>query len=86
MWHGLRQALVIGELTVNFDVTGLDTVTRSSYVKNLSDYAAVLDAAEEKEKQESSTGAFFYRTEELERKTKNDAALSGYRSLRSFPL
>lgn len=80
----IAAALVIGELTVNFDVTGLDTVTRSSYVKNLSDYAAVLDAAEEKEKLESSTGAFFYRTEELERKTKNDAALSGYRSATQF--
>ena len=72
------------ELTINFDVTALDTVNRTSYVKNRDDYAAVLEQAEKQEQAESKTGAVFYRTEELERKTKNDAPLFGYRSATQF--
>ncbi|MDQ9825214.1 hypothetical protein RFZ44_18065, partial [Acinetobacter sp. 163] len=72
------------ELTVNFDVTGLDTVSRTSYVKNRDDYAAVLEQAEKQELDESGNGAVFYRTEELERKTKNDAPLFNYRSATQF--
>ena len=72
-------AAAVLELAVNFDVTGLDTVTRSSYTKNWKDYETVLKDAEEKNPEVS-----FYRTEELERKTKNDAALSGYYSATQF--
>lgn len=76
--------LVLVELLVNFDVNGLSTTNRTSYVKDLNDYQIVLSAIEEKEAAESETGAYFYRTEELERKTKNDAALSGYYSATQF--
>lgn len=73
---------VVAELTINFDVTGLETTSRTAYVKHLADYRAVLAAAEEQ--QGGKEDAVFYRTEELERKTKNDAALSGYRSGTQF--
>lgn len=72
---------VLGELTLNFDMTGLSTTSRSAYVDNWKDYDALLDIAEDKARQE---GEIFYRTEELERKTKNDAALFGYRSATQF--
>lgn len=70
---------VVAELTLNFDLTGLDTVSRQAYVENLADYRTVLEAAKTRQEEPA-----FYRTEELERKTKNDAALSGYRSATQF--
>lgn len=73
--------VVIGELTLNFDMTGLATTSRSAYVNNWKDYGVLLSAAENSAQQE---GELFYRTEELERKTKNDAALFGYRSATQF--
>lgn len=73
---------IIAELTLNFDVTGLDTVSRTAYLKNLSDYRTVLAAGDEHAGIKGF--AVFYRTEELERKTKNDAALYGYRSGTQF--
>lgn len=79
LWVGCFAMLA--ELTLNFDVTGLDTTTRSTYVENLNDYRQVLSVVEEQMEEE---GDLFYRTEELERKTKNDAALSGYYSLTQF--
>lgn len=80
---------VVAELTLNFDVTGLDTVSRQAYVENLADYRTVLAAVEAQQRDVETEagkqgGAVFYRTEELERKTKNDAALSGYRSATQF--
>lgn len=74
---------VIVELTLNFDVTGLETTGRTSYVGHLADYRAVLKEVEEQQ-DVGGEDAVFYRTEELERKTKNDAALSGYRSGSQF--
>lgn len=68
---------VLGELIINFDVTGLDTTSRSAYVENWKDYDAVLESVKKDTQQ-------FYRTEELERKTKNDAALFGYASVTQF--
>ena len=72
------------ELLVNFDTNGLATTKRTLYVKDLADYQTVLQEIEEKEAADSNTGAYFYRIEELERKTKNDAALSGYYSATQF--
>lgn len=72
---------IVAELTLNYDMTGLDTVSRTAYVKDLADYRQVLSEAEEQMERE---GVLFYRTEELERRTKNDAALSGYRSATQF--
>jgi len=72
---------MFAELLLNFNLTGLGTTGRTSYVKNLEDYRDVLADGEELAKEQ---GISFYRTEELERKTKNDAALSGYRSATQF--
>lgn len=71
---GIACFAMLAELTLNMDVTGFGTTSRTAYVKSLDDYRQVLTAAE----------GDFYRTEELERKTKNDAALSGYRSATQF--
>ena len=71
---------VVAELVINYNLTGLDTISRTDYVKNLADYRAVLSETAEKSDEDS----VFYRTEELERKTKNDAALSGYHSGTQF--
>lgn len=78
---GIGCFVIIGELTLNFDMTGLDTTSRTAYVKNRDDYRAVLTMAEKKAEVE---GIPFYRVEELERKTKNDAPLFGYSSATQF--
>lgn len=72
---------MVAELTLNYDVTGFETVSRYAYVKDLADYSNVLKQADAACKEEEQ---LFYRTEELERKTKNDAALFGYRSATQF--
>lgn len=69
------------ELFFNYNVTGLETTSRTAYVKAMDDYHAVLAEAKNQAQKE---GNLFYRTEELERKTKNDAALYGYRSATQF--
>ena len=54
---------VVAELVINYNLTGLDTISRTDYVKNLADYRAVLSETAEKSDEDS----VFYRTEELER-------------------
>lgn len=78
----LSCVIVLVELTLNFDLTGFDTTSRTAYVEAMSDYQTVLAEAEMLEGQDNITN--FYRTEELERKTKNDAALFGYKSGTQF--
>lgn len=78
---GIGCFAILAELTLNFDVTGLGTTSRTAYTEDLRDYKVVLSAGEE---QEADENLLFYRTEEMERKTKNDAALSGYRSATQF--
>lgn len=72
---------LLAELLLNFNLTGLGTVGRTAYVKDLENYQDVLADGKELAAEE---GILFYRTEELERKTKNDAALSGYHSATQF--
>lgn len=72
---------IVAELTLNYDITGLDTVSRTAYVEDWADYREVLSEAELQMAQEH---VLFYRTEELERRTKNDAALTSYRSATQF--
>ena len=72
---------MLAELTVNYNATGLETVNRTSYLADLADYRAVLAQGEELAKEK---GVLFFRTEELERRTKNDAAFFGYRSATQF--
>lgn len=71
----------ITELAMNLEATGLDTVSRSSYHRERADYQTLLGQAEAMAEEE---GVLFYRTEQLERKTKNDAALHGYASATQF--
>lgn len=78
---GIGCFAILAELTLNFDVTGLGTTSRTAYTEDLGDYKVVLSAGEE---QAADEDLLFYRTEEMERKTKNDAALSGYRSATQF--
>ncbi len=72
---------VMAELVINYGATGLETVSRTSYLANLADYREVLARGEELAAED---GVMFYRTEELERRTKNDAAFYGYRSATQF--
>lgn len=78
---GIGCLAIVAELTLNYDMTGLDTVNRTAYVKHLAEYRTVLAQAEADMEKE---GILFFRTEELERNTKNDAALYGYRSATQF--
>ncbi|MGN0348743.1 MAG: YfhO family protein [Roseburia sp.] len=73
--------VMIAELTVNFDLTGFGTTGRSAYLEKREDYAALLAIAAENEQKE---GDAFWRVEELERMTKNDAPLFGYASATQF--
>lgn len=50
----ITSIVVIAELTINFDMTGLDTVSRTSYVKDWEDYENVLEQAKEKESENSA--------------------------------
>lgn len=72
---------VLAELAINYDFTGLDTTSRTSYMKNYEQYASVLAAGKT---DAAADGVGFYRVEELERKSKNDAALYGYPSATQF--
>lgn len=78
---------MIAELTLNHDMTGLDTVSRTTYTEYMDDYEtllAELEADATAETAASGKDAAFYRVEELERKTKNDAGLYGYASATQF--
>lgn len=76
---------IIVELALNHDMTGLDTVSRTAYTEYQESYQELLSqvAALEQSQSGSSDGSF-YRVEGLERKTKNDAGLYGYRSCTQF--
>ncbi len=71
-------AVMAVELFVNFDTTGLATTSRSAYVASMEDYRQVLREAD------AQADELFYRVEELERKTKNDAPLYQYASATQF--
>lgn len=76
---------MIAELTLNYDMTGFDTVSRTAYTEYRDDYEKLFAAVETEENKEAGeNGASFYRIEELERKTKNDAGFYGYRSATQF--
>lgn len=80
---GVGCLAVLAELTINYDLTGFDTVSRTAYLSNRKGYQSVLMAAEEA-RGGAGEGVSFYRVEELERRTKNDAALYGYPSATQF--
>lgn len=69
---------VITEITVHFDMEGLATTSRPTYMKSYEDYKKLIEVAEEREIQRSENGEVFYRIEQMERRTKNDTAFYGF--------
>ncbi|MFV0465292.1 MAG: YfhO family protein [Lachnospiraceae bacterium] len=65
------------ELIANFALTGISVTSRTAYTKNWESYQSLLSQVDEQEDT-------FYRVEETERLTKNDAAIYGYRSATIF--
>lgn len=79
LWAGrLFLTLAAFEVIVNFSLTGMSVTSRVSYTKNWDSVKGLLEEVEERE------DAPFYRVEEMERLTKNDAAIYGYRSSTIF--
>ena len=70
--------LAVTELFVNFDMTGLSVTSRVSYTKNWDSVKDLLERVNEQDQ------APFYRVEEMERLTKNEAAVYGYASSTIF--
>ena len=75
---GFAFAIVLIELTVNMAVTGLCTSNRRLYLNKMESYKILLEQAAKE------AGNEFYRVEDVERKTKNDAMLYGYSSATIF--
>lgn len=72
---------IVAEIAVNYGETGLGTTSRTAYLKQMEDYTSVLAVAKEQSEEEEE---LFYRVEQLERKTKNDAPLYDYPSATQF--
>ncbi len=70
--------VAVFEALWNFSVTGFSTINRESYTKNWESAQTLLKQVEDEEMEP------FYRTEEMERLTKNDAAIYGYSSSTIF--
>lgn len=70
--------LAVVEVYMNFDVTSLSTTSRTSYTANWDSVQTLMKEVEEQE------ADHFYRMEEMERLTKNDAAIYGYSSSTVF--
>lgn len=81
MMKGFAISLAMGELILNMGITGFYSLSRTSYLEKMDDYQVLLEFAEADAKMDAGEGATtFYRLEDYERKTKNDAALYGYPS------
>lgn len=78
MTAAMLLTLAVFEAYMNFDVTSLSTTSRTSYTKN---WESVQTLMKEIEAEETDT---FYRMEEMERLTKNDAPIYGYSSSTVF--
>ena len=68
---------VMAESGINIFVTGIPTVSRTSYLEGLTDYAALYETAKGTVTEEGQEPPFF-RIEKFTRKTKNDGTLVGY--------
>ncbi|MBR5126902.1 MAG: YfhO family protein, partial [Roseburia sp.] len=75
---------IMMEFTIHFDMEGLGTTSRTSYMEGYEDYKNVLEIAKEREIAFSDTGAVFYRVEQMERRTKNDSAFYNFPSATQF--
>lgn len=69
--------LALIEVYVNFNMTGFSTTSRTSFTRNWESFDNLLEQA-------AQTDDSFYRVEEAERLTKNDAAIYGYSSATIF--
>ena len=79
--RGFAFGLAIGEVILNFAITGFYSLSRTAYLAKADAYEVLLDMAEA----DANAGILpeekiFYRVEDTERKTKNDDALYGYPS------
>jgi len=74
---GMAFFLTITEATLNLDMTGIMTTSRTLYVKNLNAYEDLTQKAKESDKT-------FFRTEKFDRMTKNESSLSNYASASLF--
>ena len=70
--------LAILEIFMNYDTTGISTVSRTDYTKNWESVQTLLEQVDAMDAEP------FYRVEENERLTKNDAAIYGYSSSTIF--
>lgn len=70
--------LAVFEVFFNFSAMGFSTLSRDGYTKNWESVQNLLEQVNAVEDDK------FYRTEEMERLTKNDAAIYGYRSSTIF--
>ncbi len=70
--------LAVSELYINADITGFSVTSRTNYTKNWESVGELLEQVGKAEKEP------FYRVEEMERLTKNDAAIYGYSSSTIF--
>ncbi len=70
--------LAVTELYANTDLTGFSTTSRTSYTKNWESVKSLLAQVDETDEE------LFYRVEEMERLTKNDAMIYGYSSSTIF--
>ncbi|MEE1305655.1 MAG: YfhO family protein [Agathobacter sp.] len=75
----LMYVVMIAEIFVNMAVTGFGTTSRVNYLKYQEDYEELLEIA----KNDSGENEF-YRVENIERQTKNDAPKYGYKSATQF--
>lgn len=76
--RNLCAVLAVVEVFANFHATGFSTVSRISYTKNWESVKNLLVQVKEQDPE------LFFRTEETERLTKNDAAVYGYSSATVF--
>lgn len=73
----LAVALIAAEASMNTAVTSVTTVSRSAYLENQASFRILTDIIEAED-------TSLFRMEKEPRKTKNDAALAGYRSASLF--
>ena len=78
MIKGFAFGLAMGEILLNMAITGFYSLDRTAYLAKMQDYEVLLELAEADAKKEGQ--AVFYRVEDYERKTKNDACLYRYPS------
>ncbi|WP_022748922.1 YfhO family protein [Lachnobacterium bovis] len=78
IFTALFAMIMISEVAINMTLVSFETTSRSSYLARSKDYKKIVEYLEKRE------GDNFYRVEQSERKTKNDAMLYNYSSATEF--